>query len=48
VVAKVHEDGQDPSDQLEVVVDRFSLALQAAETGDEGSYMMFRSAASSG
>jgi len=41
VVAKVHEDGQDPSDQLEVVVDRFSLALQAAETDDEGSYMMF-------
>lgn len=28
-------------DQLEVVVDRFSLALQAAETDDEGSYMMF-------
>ena len=28
-------------DQLEVVVDRFSMALQAAEADDEGSYMMF-------
>jgi hypothetical protein len=28
-------------DQLEVVVDRFSLALRSAEVGDEGGYMMF-------
>lgn len=32
---------EDLWDQLEVVVDRFSLALQAAEADDEGSYMMF-------
>lgn len=28
-------------DQLEVAVDRFSLALRSAEAGDEGTYMMF-------
>ena len=28
-------------DQLEVVVDRFSLSLQAAEANDDGSCMMF-------
>jgi len=32
---------EDLWDQLEVVVDRFSLALQAAEADDDGSYMMF-------
>jgi hypothetical protein len=32
---------EDLWDQLEVVVDRFSLALQAAEADDDASYMMF-------
>ena len=32
---------EDLWNQLEVVVDRFSLALRSAEVGDEGGYMMF-------
>ena len=32
---------EDLWDQLEVAVDRFSLALRSAEAGDEGTYMMF-------
>jgi len=32
---------EDLWDQLEVAVDRLSLALRSAEAGDEGGYMMF-------